>query len=293
MVQSGECAPLTQATLYHRGSSRYLSRLSHELLPQRAVMLEAAQPPIAYPLHSHRSSSILSAVQPELLLGSSDYTKAVDMWAIGTIMGELTDGNPLFPGDTEIDQLYIIQQCLGPLTSSQMESFLRNPRFAGLRFPEMRRSQTVHQKYGERLGKVALHFMRALLYMDPGKRLTARECLEHPWFAGLKEVRRPPAAVAYHAVMGQALRWAITTAHDCRSRFRPTDCHAFHLPLCLCAALRVSPATPSVSAPVSVSVSASAGVRAHRPAGLPAQQQRPGLVPRRRAAACSSQSDAS
>lgn len=33
-----------------------------------------------------------------------------------------------FPGDTEVDQLYIVQQCLGPLTSSQMELFLKNPR---------------------------------------------------------------------------------------------------------------------------------------------------------------------
>lgn len=53
---------------------------------------------------------------------------AVDLWAIGCIMGELTDGNPLFPGETEIDQLRIIQECLGPLTTTQMEAFMRNPR---------------------------------------------------------------------------------------------------------------------------------------------------------------------
>lgn len=126
---------------------------------------------------------------PELLLGSSDYQLAVDQWAIGCIMAELTDGNPLFPGDTEIDQLYIIQQCLGPLTSAQMEMFLKNPRFSGLKFPDMKRGQTVHQKYGEKLPKVALHFMRSLLYMDPARRLSSRECLDHAWFAGLKEVR--------------------------------------------------------------------------------------------------------
>ena len=44
-------------------------------------------------------------------------------------MGELTDGQPLFPGDSEIDQLALIQQCLGPLTSAQMERFLKNPRW--------------------------------------------------------------------------------------------------------------------------------------------------------------------
>lgn len=49
---------------------------------------------------------------PELLLGSTRYGKPVDMWAIGCIMGEILDGQPLFPGETEIDQLFIIQKVL-------------------------------------------------------------------------------------------------------------------------------------------------------------------------------------
>ena len=74
---------------------------------------------------------------PELLLAWEQngqafaaYGYAVDMWAIGCIMGELIDGQPLFPGESEIDQLYLIQRVLGPLTSQQMELFLRNPRSA-------------------------------------------------------------------------------------------------------------------------------------------------------------------
>ena len=43
-------------------------------------------------------------------------------------MGELVDGQPLFPGETEPDQLHIIQQCLGPLTTAQTEAYLHNPR---------------------------------------------------------------------------------------------------------------------------------------------------------------------
>eukprot|EP00360_Condylostoma_magnum_P000603 CAMPEP_0168315676 /NCGR_PEP_ID=MMETSP0210-20121227/12259_1 /TAXON_ID=40633 /ORGANISM="Condylostoma magnum, Strain COL2" /LENGTH=152 /DNA_ID=CAMNT_0008290631 /DNA_START=111 /DNA_END=569 /DNA_ORIENTATION=+ len=39
---------------------------------------------------------------PELLLGS-EYGPEVDMWGIGCIMGELIDGQPLFPGESEID----------------------------------------------------------------------------------------------------------------------------------------------------------------------------------------------
>ena len=72
---------------------------------------------------------------PELLLGSTKYEKSVDIWAIGCIMGELIDGQPLFPGESEIDQLYIIQKVMGPLTPQQMNMFLRNPRFLGFAFP--------------------------------------------------------------------------------------------------------------------------------------------------------------
>ena len=39
---------------------------------------------------------------PELLL-SNHYGKEVDIWAIGCIMGEITDGDALFPGESEID----------------------------------------------------------------------------------------------------------------------------------------------------------------------------------------------
>lgn len=49
---------------------------------------------------------------PELVL-SMPYGFGVDMWAIACIMGELVDGDPLFPGDNEIDQLYKIQKVVG------------------------------------------------------------------------------------------------------------------------------------------------------------------------------------
>ena len=44
-------------------------------------------------------------------------------------MGELVDGQPLFPGESDIDQLYIIQRLLGQLTDEQQQLFLKNPRW--------------------------------------------------------------------------------------------------------------------------------------------------------------------
>ncbi|KVI12287.1 Protein kinase, catalytic domain-containing protein [Cynara cardunculus var. scolymus] len=50
---------------------------------------------------------------PEVLLQSSSYTPAIDMWAVGAILAELFTSSPLFPGESEIDQLYKICCVLG------------------------------------------------------------------------------------------------------------------------------------------------------------------------------------
>ncbi|ORX59659.1 Pkinase-domain-containing protein [Hesseltinella vesiculosa] len=50
---------------------------------------------------------------PEVLLRSNNYSSAVDQWAIGTIFAELIRKQPLFPGESEIDQLFRICKVLG------------------------------------------------------------------------------------------------------------------------------------------------------------------------------------
>lgn len=123
---------------------------------------------------------------PELLLGTA-YGKEVDMWAIGCIMGELTDGQPLFPGESEIDQLYCIQKIQGALTNEQHEVFLKNPRFIGLKFPEVIKPETIERRYLGKMSREALDFMNRLLRMDPKERMTASEAICHPYFEGLVE----------------------------------------------------------------------------------------------------------
>ena len=128
---------------------------------------------------------------PELLLGYSDYGPEVDMWAIGCIMGELSDGQPLFPGDSEMDMLYLIQKVLGSLTSEQSESFNKNPRFLGLKFPsDVTKVETLEKKYTGKLSKNALSLMIGLLKMDPSERFTGEMALAHPYF---DDIRDPPS----------------------------------------------------------------------------------------------------
>ena len=48
------------------------------------------------------------------------------MWAVGCIMGELSDGQPLFPGESEIDQLYVIQKVFNFWNKFSQNLFVKN-----------------------------------------------------------------------------------------------------------------------------------------------------------------------
>ncbi len=92
----------------------------------------------------------------------------------------------MFPGESEIDQLFIIQRVLGPLTRRQTESFLKNPKFVGLKFPDVDQpSERLERKYWAHLKATRddfLSLMKAMLSLDPAKRPSATECLQHQFF---------------------------------------------------------------------------------------------------------------
>nr|GMC58094.1 cell division control protein 2 homolog D [Ipomoea batatas] len=50
---------------------------------------------------------------PEVLLGATHYSTAVDMWSVGCIFAELVTNQALFPGDSELQQLLQIFRLLG------------------------------------------------------------------------------------------------------------------------------------------------------------------------------------
>ena len=63
---------------------------------------------------------------PEVLLRSRDYSAPVDLWALGTILAEIVNLKPLFPGQSEVDQVYKICQVLGNPTSQSPFDSVRN-----------------------------------------------------------------------------------------------------------------------------------------------------------------------
>jgi cyclin-dependent kinase-like len=66
----------------------------------------------------------------------------------------------------------LIQKVLGPLTEEQQESFRKNPRFNGLKFPDISKPETLEKRYLSSLSKKALSLMSGLLKMNPADRIT-------------------------------------------------------------------------------------------------------------------------
>lgn len=83
---------------------------------------------------------------PELLVGDVNYGRAVDVWAIGCLLAEMLTGDPLFPGDSDIDQLYHIVRCLGKLPTAHAKVFLQNKLFVGIRLPEAKEIMPLKRK---------------------------------------------------------------------------------------------------------------------------------------------------
>lgn len=58
---------------------------------------------------------------PEVILNTSQYTKAIDIWSVGCIIAELLGRTPLFPGEDFLDQIQRIISILGSPTSSDLK----------------------------------------------------------------------------------------------------------------------------------------------------------------------------
>ncbi len=121
---------------------------------------------------------------PELLLNEGYYGFEVDYWSIGCIMGELTDGNPIFPGEDEIDQLNCIIKILGNLPPKLVDSFNINNNFNHKKLTFCNHPYGLSNLYYGKLSNLAIDFMQGLLQLDKEKRLNGDNVLKHKYFQG-------------------------------------------------------------------------------------------------------------
>lgn len=117
---------------------------------------------------------------PEVLLHSPLYTPAVDMWAVGAILAELFTLAPLFPGESETDQIYKICTVLGTPDDSIWPEGMNLSRSMNLRFFQIPPANLLDIIPNASLE--AIDLILKLCSWDPLKRPTAEQALQHPFF---------------------------------------------------------------------------------------------------------------
>ncbi|XP_067277002.1 cyclin-dependent kinase-like 1 isoform X1 [Pseudorasbora parva] len=123
---------------------------------------------------------------PELLVGDTQYGPPVDVWAVGCVFAELLSGAPLWPGKSDVDQLYLIRKTLGELIPRHQQVFSTNQFFSGVCVPEPQEMEPLELRYPN-LSYQALSLMKGCLRMDPAERLSCEQLLEQPYFDSLRE----------------------------------------------------------------------------------------------------------
>ncbi|NWI55317.1 MK15 kinase, partial [Calyptomena viridis] len=116
---------------------------------------------------------------PEILLASRSYTKGVDMWSIGCILGEMLLGKPLFPGTSTMNQIEQILRVIPP-PSLEGRTLLQGKVSCHCSLSSRQRL-TFEEIFPSSTPLPALDLLKKLLVFNPDKRLTAEEALQHPY----------------------------------------------------------------------------------------------------------------
>ncbi|XP_074400218.1 cyclin-dependent kinase-like 1 isoform X1 [Zonotrichia albicollis] len=127
---------------------------------------------------------------PELLVGDTQYGPPVDVWAVGCVFAELLAGLPLWPGRSDVDQLYLIRRTLGDLIPRHQQVFSTNQFFSGVRIPDPEIMEPLEVKFPN-IPYSALALMKGCLRMDPAERLSCEQLLQQPYFDSLREAAEP------------------------------------------------------------------------------------------------------
>mmetsp|Transcript_19571 Transcript_19571/g.36398 ORF Transcript_19571/g.36398 Transcript_19571/m.36398 type:complete len:417 (-) Transcript_19571:7-1257(-) len=127
---------------------------------------------------------------PELIFGSTDYSTAIDIWSQGCVGAELLLGQPLFPGDSGVDQLVEIIKVLGTPTREEISAM--NSNYTEFKFPQIK-ACLWKKVFRSKTPDDAISFVGSMLAYSPSSRILPLAGLVHPFFDELRSpsVRLP------------------------------------------------------------------------------------------------------
>lgn len=121
---------------------------------------------------------------PELLFGAKFYSGAVDVWSMGTVFAELILRFPFLAGNTDMHQLELICNAIGTPTEENWSGVSKLDGY--VKFDKAATIPTKDKNYYLSLfgtvGPVGVDLLMSMLKLDPRRRSTARQILEHGWW---------------------------------------------------------------------------------------------------------------
>mmetsp|Transcript_32877 Transcript_32877/g.77117 ORF Transcript_32877/g.77117 Transcript_32877/m.77117 type:complete len:127 (+) Transcript_32877:2-382(+) len=121
------------------------------------------------------------------------YAWSVDVWSVACLLGEMLNGRPLFPGDSEIDQLLRVFRGLGTPNAQRWPGVVALPEWK-LEFPKWKQQAWASLVPALANDPAGQDLIDRMLRYDPDERITAYDALNHPFFDGLdKELFRAAA----------------------------------------------------------------------------------------------------
>ncbi|EAR90208.2 extracellular response kinase (macronuclear) [Tetrahymena thermophila SB210] len=119
---------------------------------------------------------------PEILLGSTKYTKAVDMWSVGCILGELIIGKSIFPGVSTLNQIERVLELTGKPKNEDIEAIESSLAWNILNSINITKQKKFEQFF-QGASPDALDLLKKLLVFNPKLRLDAEQALQHRYVA--------------------------------------------------------------------------------------------------------------
>ncbi|EGW32651.1 mitogen-activated protein kinase [Spathaspora passalidarum NRRL Y-27907] len=127
---------------------------------------------------------------PELILSTKNYTKAVDIWAAGCILGELFGRRPLFPGKNSNEQIHELFKILGNPPLDTVKKY--NWKVEGLLWVKYK--PVKWKSLYPFAPHEAINLLEKLLQWDYKKRLEVEQILGHAFFRNTRNASDEPVS---------------------------------------------------------------------------------------------------
>eukprot|EP00339_Tiarina_fusa_P018076 CAMPEP_0117034398 /NCGR_PEP_ID=MMETSP0472-20121206/24494_1 /TAXON_ID=693140 ORGANISM="Tiarina fusus, Strain LIS" /NCGR_SAMPLE_ID=MMETSP0472 /ASSEMBLY_ACC=CAM_ASM_000603 /LENGTH=377 /DNA_ID=CAMNT_0004743559 /DNA_START=26 /DNA_END=1159 /DNA_ORIENTATION=+ len=121
---------------------------------------------------------------PELIFGATDYTTDIDTWSFGCVLAEMILGQPLFPGESNVDQLVEIIKVVGTPTREEIQSMNQN--YTEFKFPQIK-PHPWSKVFRSRAPPEAVDLISKVLRYSPEKRVKPLEACAHPFYDELRD----------------------------------------------------------------------------------------------------------